>query len=167
LGIDGVKVDSFEATARENFNKYKNKEESKEQDGDIWLDLNKELHKPGPAITSPGETKAEIAQEATTAGETVTDGDEQEEVKKLPGEHRMDYVLQPDSFMSMIANEYLVGLRAHFSYWTNKDFIWHMLRRIEDLDQKDEEDNIMKLKANNTSSASIINIDNTNIQKKK
>ncbi|KAI7902267.1 uncharacterized protein BX663DRAFT_487054 [Cokeromyces recurvatus] len=110
----------------------------------IWLDLDNELNKPGPAITNPGESKADVAQDATVVAHTntkaqekdkQTDIEEEMEVNKLlPGKRRMDYVLQPESVMSMIANEYLIGLRAHFSYWTNKDFIWHMLRRIEVLE---------------------------------
>ncbi|KAG1226985.1 hypothetical protein G6F68_019656 [Rhizopus microsporus] len=32
---------------------------------DIWSDLNEELHKPGPAITEPGESKEDVAQDAT------------------------------------------------------------------------------------------------------
>ncbi|EPB86014.1 hypothetical protein HMPREF1544_07172 [Mucor circinelloides 1006PhL] len=172
LGIDGVRVDSFER-ARVNFDKHVQQDDHKDtsqstdhlqqststttdktKDGkaddtksdDLWSDLNKEMNKPGPAITSPGESRAEVAQDATVPASS-TDKDEaegqeadnaikeeQEAISTLPGKNRMDYVLQPDSVMSMIANEYLIGLRAHFSYWTNKDFIWHMLRRIEDLD---------------------------------
>ncbi|KAI8889129.1 hypothetical protein K501DRAFT_239483 [Backusella circina FSU 941] len=77
---------------------------------------------------------AKVAQDATVADddeEKEEQGSHQVNVDALPGKRRMDHVLQPDSVMSMIANEYLVGLRAHFSYWTNKDFIWHMLRKIE------------------------------------
>ena len=33
----------------------------------------------------------------------------------------------------MIANEYLVGFRAHFSYWTSRDLMWHILRRMESI----------------------------------
>lgn len=175
LGIDGVRVDSFER-ARVNFDKHeqqddhkhpaqkieddadkhsaptttdKTKQEQKTGDSksdDLWSDLNKEMNKPGPAITSPGESRAEVAQDATVPASSTDKSEsegqeadkamkeEQESINTLPGKKRMDYVLQPDSVMSMIANEYLIGLRAHFSYWTNKDFIWHMLRRIEDLD---------------------------------
>ncbi|ORE16759.1 hypothetical protein BCV71DRAFT_244426 [Rhizopus microsporus] len=111
---------------------------------DIWSDLNAELHKPGPAITEPGESKEDIAQDSTVPNasandkDKVTDVEEEErnEKSKLPGGRRIDYVLQPESMMAMLANEYLIGLRAHFSYWTNKDFIWHMLRRIENLNDK-------------------------------
>ncbi|KAI8975438.1 DDHD domain-containing protein, partial [Mycotypha africana] len=112
--------------------------------GNIWNDLEIEMNKPGPAITNPGESKADVAQDATLPKsnpdtkakkeqkETDTDEDDIYTASFLPGGCRIDYVLQPESVMSMIANEYLIGLRAHFSYWTNKDFIWHMLRRIDE-----------------------------------
>ncbi|KAI9024972.1 DDHD domain-containing protein [Phycomyces nitens] len=122
----------------------------------VWNDLNKEIHEPGPAITSPGESKGEVALDATVPkdGDASTstsikenakkseaeqaeedlEAERQFELKKLPGARRIDHVLQPESFMSMIANEYLVGMRAHFSYWTNKDLLWHIVRRLENLD---------------------------------
>ncbi|KAL9537642.1 hypothetical protein MBANPS3_011595 [Mucor bainieri] len=186
LGIDGVRVDSFER-ARVNFDKHVQQDDPKQptetkddkhlhppssntldktgdsKSGDLWSDLNKEMNKPGPAITSPGESRAEIAQDATVPASSPdkNEADEDQEADKamkeeqasintLPGKKRMDYVLQPDSVMSMIANEYLIGLRAHFSYWTNKDFIWHMLRRIEDLDS----DNVAS-SSSSTTTASI------------
>ncbi|KAK4517280.1 uncharacterized protein ATC70_000613 [Mucor velutinosus] len=237
LGIDGVRVDSFER-ARVNFDKHvqhdqtqsaesngnkhlqsststttdKKKEEEKTGDSksnDLWSDLNQEMNKPGPAITSPGESRAEIAQDATVPASSTDKNEpeedqeadkalkeEQESINTLPGKKRMDYVLQPDSVMSMIANEYLIGLRAHFSYWTNKDFIWHMLRRIEDLDSSDaassssstttahnKKKKEQQLDAgrklyhaeasssggatNNKSTTSIVSIDDSNIPKKK
>ncbi|KAI9470818.1 MAG: hypothetical protein EXX96DRAFT_653894 [Benjaminiella poitrasii] len=119
--------------------------DNKSSSNDIWSDLNSELNKPGPAITNPGESKADVAQNATITQTNThakqkdkqTDVEEEMEVNKLlPSKRRLDYVLQPESVMSMIANEYLIGLRAHFSYWTNKDFIWHMLCRVEDLEGK-------------------------------
>ncbi|OAD01141.1 hypothetical protein MUCCIDRAFT_165042 [Mucor lusitanicus CBS 277.49] len=203
LGIDGVRVDSFER-ARVNFDKHVQQDDHKpstqsaandddkhsqqptttsttstdkakqeksddSKSDDLWSDLNKEMNKPGPAITSPGESRAEIAQDATvpasSADKSESEEDqeadkalkeEQESINTLPGKKRMDYVLQPDSVMSMIANEYLIGLRAHFSYWTNKDFIWHMLRRIEDLDS-----------GNMASSSSSTTTTTSNIKKKK
>lgn len=180
--------------------------ENKNEGGDdIWSDLNKEMNKPGPALTSPGESRADVAQDATVP--TNKDGADQEDkttdieeeqkcINTLPGKQRMDYVLQPDSVMSMIANEYLIGLRAHFSYWTNKDFIWHMLRRIENLDnnetstKKNKEQKQENINNNNSSSSkklyhaeasggnssnlvnnnsttSIVSIDDSNIPKKK
>lgn len=174
LGIDGLRVDSFERPSTTTRLSFDNKEQlsqqvkKDDQQGDsgkpnltkqdtntkvnadggnnLWLDLNNELNRPGPAITSPGESRADVAQDATVPKSShVIDQDpkqtglqEEEEERmqlaKLPGQCRMDYVLQPDSVMSMIANEYLIGLRAHFSYWTNKDLLWHMLRRIENLE---------------------------------
>lgn len=179
LGIDGVRVDSFER-ARANFDKHeKMEEEHQEEDlngsgGDnLWLDLNNELNKPGPAITSPGESRADVAQDATIpkesnqslTEETKTADMEQEEINKLPGKCRMDYVLQPDSVMSMIANEYLIGLRAHFSYWTNKDLLWHMLRRIENLKVPSDEIKNPSLSTSDKTAA-VVSIDERNIQKK-
>ncbi|OBZ85867.1 hypothetical protein A0J61_06081 [Choanephora cucurbitarum] len=146
LGIDGLRMDSFDHRTNDQEDKdTKNTDKHEINDGghDIWSDLNKEIHKPGPAITSPGESRAEVAKDATMPNDDDDDEDqkktkeeEEREIQKLPGKHRTDYVLQPESVMSMIANEYLIGLRAHFSYWTNKDFIWHMLRRIEKLEEK-------------------------------
>ncbi|RCI02114.1 hypothetical protein CU098_002103, partial [Rhizopus stolonifer] len=145
LGIDGAKMDTFDRPKdQQETPKHHEKHEINHGSHDLWSDLNKEIHKPGPAVTSPGETRAEIAQDATVPSEEETkepeqDEQEKKEIEKLPGKQRTDYVLQPDSVMSMIANEYLIGLRAHFSYWTNKDFIWHMLRRIETLDTKKQD----------------------------
>lgn len=51
----------------------------------------------------------------------------------LPGGRRIDYELTPASWMGMITNEYILGLRAHFSYWDNKDMVWHILTRLENI----------------------------------
>ncbi|OAD80582.1 hypothetical protein PHYBLDRAFT_156921 [Phycomyces blakesleeanus NRRL 1555(-)] len=141
-----------------NANNNNDDDDKNSHSGNVWNDLNKEIHEPGPAITSPGETKGEVALDATVpkdgdASSTKTgsiketakkseaeqaeeelEAERQFELKKLPGARRIDHVLQPESFMSMIANEYLVGMRAHFSYWTNKDLLWHIVRRLENLD---------------------------------
>ncbi|KAL9556384.1 hypothetical protein PS6_002371 [Mucor atramentarius] len=46
--------------------------------------------------------------------------------------NRIDYVLRPERFMGFLQkNEYLSGLTAHFSYWTNRDLMWHIVRRLE------------------------------------
>lgn len=46
--------------------------------------------------------------------------------------NRVDYVLRPERFMGFLRkNEYVSGLTAHFSYWTNKDLMWHIVRRLE------------------------------------
>ncbi|RUS19641.1 hypothetical protein BC937DRAFT_87167 [Endogone sp. FLAS-F59071] len=137
----------------------------KRKHNDVMVDLNKELHEPGPAITEPGETTAEVVEDATvpragspsspggdsikmTREQDTKDGengqsneDDKSKQKSLPLPYRIDYVLQPESFMDMIANEYLVGFRAHFSYWTNKDLLWHVLRKMESMEsEKDEEE---------------------------
>ncbi|KAI9256594.1 hypothetical protein BDA99DRAFT_516859 [Phascolomyces articulosus] len=135
------------------------KEHQGSSSNDLWSDLNQEITEPGPAVTEPGQSKEQVIMDATQA-KSNHDGDEDknsnnnnnhvgtdvgnekakeaEDVKqqaKLPGGRRIDHVLQPESFMSMIANEYLVGLRAHFSYWTNKDLLWHIVCRLENLDE--------------------------------
>lgn len=51
----------------------------------------------------------------------------------LPGGRRYDYELAPENFMGMISNEYILGLSAHFSYWTNKDMLWHIFCRLENI----------------------------------
>ncbi|KAI7854508.1 hypothetical protein BDC45DRAFT_127984 [Circinella umbellata] len=142
------------------------KERDNKSSNDLWSDLNQELSEPGPAVTEPGQSKEQVVMDATqpkgnnndgsdnhssntpnNVGENVgkeeekkkEGGEEAEDVKqqaKLPRGRRIDHVLQPESFMSMIANEYLVGLRAHFSYWTNKDLLWHIVCRLENLDEK-------------------------------
>lgn len=175
LGIDGVRVDSFER-ARVNFDKHEQEEQEENEElngsgGDnIWLDLNNELNKPGPAITSPGESRADVAQDATIPKDNDNSSEkkadlEQDEINKLPGKCRMDYVLQPDSVMSMIANEYIIGLRAHFSYWTNKDLLWHMLRRIENLKEPSDEIKNPSLSTSDKTAA-VVSIDERNIVKK-
>ncbi|KAK4509896.1 uncharacterized protein ATC70_007200 [Mucor velutinosus] len=46
--------------------------------------------------------------------------------------NRIDYVLRPERFMGFLQkNEYVSGLTAHFSYWTNRDLMWHIVRRLE------------------------------------
>ncbi|KAI8374211.1 uncharacterized protein BYT42DRAFT_395095 [Radiomyces spectabilis] len=129
------------------------KEEEASGSDNIWANLNQEIHEPGPAVMSPGVSKADVARDATRGkrsskteaeeqGKTEEEKemDEKIQLQQLPGGRRMDYVLQPESFMSMIANEYLVGLRAHFSYWTNKDLLWHILGRLEVLETEQSKD---------------------------
>lgn len=116
----------------------------------IWSDLNKEIHEPGPAITEPSESKIDVAKDASKGKDSETADDDKDKAAaaeaaqqqaKLPGGRRIDHVLQPESFMSMIANEYIVGLRAHFSYWTNKDLLWHVVCRLENLKDSTTETN--------------------------
>ncbi|OZJ06103.1 hypothetical protein BZG36_00987 [Bifiguratus adelaidae] len=113
---------------------------------DVLSDLNKELAKPGRAFYSQSagpQGEAVVAGEASVPGEgdqepnTEAEAEQSKPQKSLPLPYRIDFVLQPESFMDMIANEYLVGFRAHFSYWTNKDLIWHILRRMEDISRHD------------------------------
>jgi DDHD domain len=106
----------------------------------IMDDLSKELHEPGAKIMEPRQSSESITKDATIPQEGGQDKrhskDESEDLPK-----RMDFVLQPESFMDMLTNEYIVGFRAHFSYWTNKDLQWHILRRLEILDEAEDKDN--------------------------
>ncbi|KAI8082725.1 DDHD domain-containing protein [Halteromyces radiatus] len=53
-------------------------------------------------------------------------------LQSLPGSRRVDYALQPGPmFGGMISNQYLLGLQAHFSYWNNKDMLWHMVDQLD------------------------------------
>ncbi|KAI8075316.1 DDHD domain-containing protein [Gongronella butleri] len=53
-------------------------------------------------------------------------------LQALPNGRRVDYVLQPDPvFGGMISNSYVLGLQAHFSYWTNKDMLWHIVQQLD------------------------------------
>ncbi|CDS02858.1 hypothetical protein LRAMOSA00261 [Lichtheimia ramosa] len=44
---------------------------------------------------------------------------------------RFDYELTPET--GVMSNEYILGLSAHFSYWTNKDMLWHIFCRMENI----------------------------------
>lgn len=46
--------------------------------------------------------------------------------------NRIDFVLRPEKLFGCVPkNEYFSGLTAHFSYWTHKDLMWHIVRRLE------------------------------------
>ncbi|ORY04716.1 hypothetical protein K493DRAFT_311253 [Basidiobolus meristosporus CBS 931.73] len=50
--------------------------------------------------------------------------------KKHPHiKHRVDFVLQ-GNFMDYVSHQYVLGSRAHFSYWNNRDVAYHILKRI-------------------------------------
>lgn len=119
LGIDGVQGDYFQ-----NHHKWN------PIDPSIWMDMNQ-------AAKTDDETEEdddeEEEEEEDIMVEKVCEKESANKYNPLRGESRMDYVLQPESVMSMLANEYLVGIRAHFSYWTNKDLLWHIICRLEQL----------------------------------
>ncbi|KAI8984198.1 hypothetical protein BDF20DRAFT_858550 [Mycotypha africana] len=50
---------------------------------------------------------------------------------------RIDYVLRPERLLGGLLrkNEYMSGLTAHFSYWSNKDLMWHLVRRLENTNE--------------------------------
>ncbi|KAK9762933.1 hypothetical protein K7432_010830 [Basidiobolus ranarum] len=43
--------------------------------------------------------------------------------------HRIDFVLQ-ENFMDYVSHQYVLGSRAHFSYWSNRDVAYHILKRV-------------------------------------
>jgi hypothetical protein len=104
----------------------------------IMDDLNKEIHEPGAKFMQPTQSNESITKDATVPNEgeqenATSSSNKDEQKPQLPA--RIDYVLQPESFMDMLTNEYIVGFRAHFSYWTNKDLQWHILRHLEKLEE--------------------------------
>ncbi|KAI8582208.1 hypothetical protein K450DRAFT_227905 [Umbelopsis ramanniana AG] len=115
------------------------KSEISRNSNNIMDDLSKELHEPGAKIMEPRQSSESITKDATVPQEGDHHKHSEDESEDLP--RRMDFVLQPESFMDMLTNEYIVGFRAHFSYWTNKDLQWHILRRLEILDEAEEKDN--------------------------
>ncbi|KAI7890377.1 DDHD domain-containing protein [Mucor mucedo] len=65
---------------------------------------------------------------------TVTKGSLSESSDCTGIPKRIDFVLQPEkTFFGLISNPYLCGLTAHFSYWTNQDLMWHIVRRLENM----------------------------------
>ncbi|KAJ1956157.1 hypothetical protein EC988_001497 [Linderina pennispora] len=59
----------------------------------------------------------------TSAETTVSEGDDM--VSKLPYGERMDYIV-PFS-KKHLQNEYWLGMQAHFSYWTSKEVMHHIV----------------------------------------
>lgn len=72
---------------------------------------------------------------------TITKGSQFQEQKDMMMDtdpislpRRIDYVLQPEKFLGCFSkNDYFSGLTAHFSYWTHKDLMWHIVRRLENI----------------------------------
>lgn len=133
LGIDGVRMESFER-AKQNFRPATTTDTTPP---DIVIDDDTQQQKQSMDNEEHGEQQQQPSSNMEQGEESQSQQQQEQEPphSKLPGGRRIDHVLQPESFMSMIANEYLVGLRAHFSYWTNKDLLWHIVRRLEDLQE--------------------------------
>ncbi|KAG1440912.1 hypothetical protein G6F56_011714 [Rhizopus delemar] len=74
-----------------------------------------------------------FCQDQTLLNTTLTRSSELQHFQSLGlGAKRIDYVLQPEKFLGFLTkNSYLSGLTAHFSYWTHKDLLWHIVRRLE------------------------------------
>ncbi|CAO3597650.1 unnamed protein product [Absidia cylindrospora] len=95
------------------------------------IETDKDTHRPSEDKGRQTEKAAAGADDSTTKAQQEEEAQARQALEHLPGNRRMDFALQPDGFMSMIANEYIVGLRAHFSYWTSKDLMWHILQTLE------------------------------------
>lgn len=136
MKIPHLKMD--EETLSMDTSKDDSKSEISRNSNNVLDDLNKELHEPGAKIMEPRQSSESITRDATVPKyadhdhKSMGSSEEGPAVDLLP--RRIDYVLQPESFMDMLTNEYIVGFRAHFSYWTSKDLQWHILGRLEDLD---------------------------------
>ncbi|KAI9306663.1 hypothetical protein BJ944DRAFT_229300 [Cunninghamella echinulata] len=139
LGIDGVRIDSIER-ANVNFQRRQQQQQKRVSSNSIDDKSNdpKEYTQQDEMKNNKSTSNPQEQQEQELNNNNVDANDDDTQTKhtleKLPGQRRIDYTLQQEGFMSMIANEYLVGLRAHFSYWASKDLLWHIVRRLENLD---------------------------------
>ncbi|KAJ3028096.1 UNVERIFIED_CONTAM: hypothetical protein HDU68_002481 [Siphonaria sp. JEL0065] len=59
--------------------------------------------------------------------------------KPLPLKERLDYFVT-ETVMDNTVHQYLIGMRAHFAYWGNKDMMFHILSTLLDL-RKDQPSN--------------------------
>ncbi|KAJ2488509.1 hypothetical protein IWW37_004739 [Coemansia sp. RSA 2050] len=91
-----------------------------------------------PANEAIGEEEGSaIASEAKEKGGEREEEEEEEEEQlsantklahRLPYTERMDYII-PFS-KGHLQNEYWLGFQAHFSYWTSKDVVYHILHHM-------------------------------------
>jgi hypothetical protein len=74
----------------------------------------------------------ELLNSTITRGSARLSSDKEEKEEDFV-KRRIDFVLQPEKlfFGCLPKNEYVSGLTAHFSYWTHKDLMWHIVRRLE------------------------------------
>ncbi|KAJ3239696.1 hypothetical protein HDU78_002695 [Chytriomyces hyalinus] len=64
---------------------------------------------------------------------------ESRDERPLPLKDRLDYFVT-ESIMDSTYHQYLIGMRAHFSYWTNKDMMYHIVSAIVSLKEERERD---------------------------
>ncbi|KAJ1957918.1 hypothetical protein GGI12_004884, partial [Dipsacomyces acuminosporus] len=87
---------------------------------------------PGSESPQSSEQSSEMATINDGHDEVAEDDDEDSSsekqidvVDKLPYTERMDYIIPFTK--KHLQNEYWLGLQAHFSYWTSKDVMYHIL----------------------------------------
>ncbi|KAJ1919896.1 hypothetical protein H4219_001676 [Mycoemilia scoparia] len=74
--------------------------------------------------------------------EDEDDNDEEEEdlLPPLPYSERMDYIISWEK--RHLTSEYWLGLKGHFTYWNNKDVLYHILHYSVLNDNDDDDDNV-------------------------
>ncbi|KAI8843340.1 hypothetical protein BJ741DRAFT_692939 [Chytriomyces cf. hyalinus JEL632] len=68
----------------------------------------------------------------------LPDAQEEKETRDerpLPLKDRLDYFVT-ENIMDSTYHQYLIGMRAHFSYWTNKDMMYHIVSAIVSLKEE-------------------------------
>ncbi|KAJ1554057.1 hypothetical protein HK405_006132, partial [Cladochytrium tenue] len=88
------------------------------------------------AAREAARAAAAAAREASTAVDGDDDAGEgaaaaAAAAAALPGGTRVDYFFT-ESIMDNMISQYLVGMKAHFSYWTNKDMMYFILKRLRE-----------------------------------
>ncbi|KAI8804425.1 hypothetical protein BJ742DRAFT_825172, partial [Cladochytrium replicatum] len=61
--------------------------------------------------------------------ERRTDGDSKVREEPEPPEERLDYCIE-DAVTYNVMHQYLLGLRAHFTYWHKKEIISHVIKQL-------------------------------------
>ncbi|KAJ3313404.1 hypothetical protein HDU76_002656 [Blyttiomyces sp. JEL0837] len=49
------------------------------------------------------------------------------DLKALPNNERIDYFVS-ETMINSVVHQYLIGMKAHFSYWNNKDMMYYLVR---------------------------------------
>ena len=68
--------------------------------------------------------------------------DEDGKQKQLPYPERMDYIIPFTK--RHLQNEYWLGFQSHFSYWTSKEVVYHILYHMVSKPMPQEEANALQ-----------------------
>ncbi|KAJ3066217.1 hypothetical protein HDU98_010474 [Podochytrium sp. JEL0797] len=77
------------------------------------------------------------ARQSTPPGEQADESNDEEE-NALPLKERLDYFVT-ETVMENTVHQYLIGMRAHFSYWRNHDMMYHILSNLLALKKEQSE----------------------------